>query len=444
MKHPFAQEAIEKKYAYVISVAMVVFENGEVNEKQEAYLKKLVRDIGLKDEDLNKILKIAGHYQRVKNKVISVLDTPYKKYCFLMELYNMFYETNEKDKNLIKGITEFAELLNIKETEIDSVKQVYLALGSKHKQYLAEMTKRFEIEQSFLGEELLEYFTSEESFSLHAKEILHGKKILQQERVLQKGEELIITKAYQIMGQLKVLKGARLIFDGAQVEMHATIQVEGGYLEIKNSSFKVNKEMNSAAFLIKNAIVHIQDSKFDGNGMTGIWCHIDGELFIQESIFLNTSNRPGITLWDCPANIKKSQFIGCKAETNNGGAIYTNSNLEVLESTFENCRAYRGAAIYRCASIIPWVKEEVIKTSISRTRQNEESKMLQVFGQKINFTPIPKSFNRIAYPIILRHNKFLNCKGYKMGVVCAYKSQVIINEENIFDKCEGQSIYYYE
>lgn len=432
MKHPFAQETAEKKYAYVMGIAMVVFENGEINTKQEDYLKRLINDIGLTYKDLNKILGVARHYQTIKDKVINVLDTPYKKHCFLMELYSMLYQTGYEDKKLAKEIHQFVELLNITEPGYDIVKQVYMNWIYKNKLYLAEISKKCEEERVFLGEEVFNYFTADESF------------ILQEERVLLKGEELIITKSYKIVGAIKVLEGARLIFDEAQAEIHVPIQVEGGYLEIKNSFFKVSTAMHSAMFNIVNAHVHIVGSGFDGNNATGIWYHAGGELFIENSTFTNTSNRPCITLWECLTSIKRCHFTKCRAEKNSGGALYTNSNLEVLESSFEACSAYEGAAIYRFASVIPWIQEDNSKTLHIAKKQTEESKMIKLFGKKIDFIPIPKSFKHIAYPIILRRNTFLNCETYKSGIVCAYKQQIIIDEKNIFVKCIGQHIGYYE
>ena len=444
MKHPFAEEILEKKYAYVIGVAMVVLENGELSEKQENYLKKLINNMGLTEEDLNKVLKFARQYQAVKNKVIHALDTPYKKYCFLMELYHLFYETNEEDKTFIKAINHYAELLEVNAPELNSIRQAYVKLGSQQKSYLELLDRNYKKEEIFLGKELLEYFTAGEHLGWHEQSKLEEEITwLKKEKILKKGEELIFTKACKISSPLKVMEGARLIFSNAEVEIHACIQIEGGYLEIRNTQFKVDEAIDSAAFVIMNTNVRIENSSFNGGSKTGIWCQINGELCVKQCTFANTVYRPCLTLWECPAIIKESYFNSCRGEMS-GGAVYTNSNIEVLESVFEDCSAPRGAAIYRLASVIPWVETDDAKSALLRSRNEEHSKFFGIFGQKINFVPIPKTFQRIAYPIILKKNLFKSCKSHEMGVVCAYKSQVIINEGNRFEGCEPQSVYYYE
>ncbi len=320
----------------------------------------------------------------------------------------------------------------MKDPEYDLINQAYIRLEYRSKQCLEEIDKKCEADQVFLGEELLKYFTSDEVC------------ILQEERVLQNGEELMITKTCKIVGAIKVLKGGRLIFSDAEVEIHAQVHVEGGCLEIKDSKFKSSKSMCGYMFVIMDTTVSIERSSFDGNDTTGIWCHINGELFIENCTFTNTAKRSCLTLWECSARIKVSRFTACRSEKSSGGAIYTNSNLEVLESCFENCSAYKGAAIYRFAAVIPWVGKSKGQIAKGRHYHKEESKMFELFGRKIDFIPRPKSFKRIAYPIILRHNQFLNCNAYKSGIVCAYKLHVVINEENTFSGCEGQNIYYYE
>lgn len=432
MKHPFAEEVIEKKRAYVIGVAIVVLENGEVTKKQEKYLEKLVANLELEHEELETILKVAKGYQAVKTTVLNLLDTPYKKNCFLMELYSLFYQTSDDNPKLVKGILEFAKLLEISTPESDLVKEVYKQLVYKNKIYLSQIGKRCKKEQVFLGKDMLKYFSEDEDF------------ILQEERVLTNGEELIITKPYKISGVLKVLKGARLIFKGSKVELHAPIQVEGGFLEIENTQFKAHSDMGNYMFIITDSEVHIRTSHFDGNGTTGIWCQVNGALDIEKSYFTHTANRSCISLWECQTHIEGSHFIGCEAQENNGGAIFTNSNLEVVTTFFEGCKAYKGAAIYRQVTTIPWVTDKQPEKSYTRKHKKEENKMLSLFGKKVDFIPIPKKISSIAYQLILKQNQFWRCDAVKQGIICAYKTQVIIDEKNSFEECEGKNFYIYE
>lgn len=431
MKHPFAHEVFEKKYTYVLGIAMVILENGKLTIKQVEYLRKLSKSIDLKSGDLNKILKVAKQYQMIKDKVISILDTPYKKYCFLMELCILFVEAATADEKWIETIDPLTKHLNMTLSEFNEGKEIYRRLVYSDQGNNEEGSLKKRAATSLLQDKVKKYLTLENSSTSQGA------------CILKKGEELIITKDYKVVGMIKVLKGARLIFREAYIEIEAPIHVEGGYLEIKNAAFRSSKAMTQAMFLVKEARVSIENSQFDGNDTTGVWCHIGGELFIEGSLFKNTQNRSCLMLWDCQARIKATHFIKCKSEENSGGAIYTNSNLEVSESLFEECKAHNGAAIYRFAHVIPWVKSKTVGISQAKMKYKEDQ-MLQLFGEGIDYLPVPKSFKRIAYPIILRYNRFLNCRPCKTGIICAYKSQVVINQENIFDKCVGKNIYYYE
>ncbi|MDF2879145.1 MAG: hypothetical protein K0S30_2241 [Clostridia bacterium] len=433
MKHPFAEEVVESKYIYMMGIVMVIFENGKIGVRQKAYLTHLAEEIGLTSQDLKKILEFMKKYQKVREKVVGVLNTPYKKHYFLMEIYNMLYETSEEhNKIAAKGIGQIAQLLEITQQELNLIQKAYGDLNDKHEAYLEDIGKSYKREQFFLEEKTEDIFSTDNSV------------VLKEERILKKGEELVITEAYKIEAGIKVQEGATLVFDGARVELLAPIRVEGGRLEIRNSYFKAHKKMTHVMFIIMNTVVHIENTSFDGNKVTGIWCQANGELFVEKTYFKHTAYKPCVMLWECEAHIKTSHFLDCKAEKNSGGAIYTNSNLEIAESSFEACSAYKGAAIYRFASVIPWVKGTENKEVKIKKRHTSKSQMLKLFGKRVDFIPIPKSFNRIAYPLILRSNQFVDCKAQKMGIVCAYHSQVVINDNNSFEHCEGQSIYYYE
>ncbi len=432
MKHPFAKEPIEKKYTYVLGIAMVAFENGKIDSKQKIYLNKLIQDIELTNQDLDSILKLARQYQIIKNKVVSVLDTPQKKYCFLMELYSMFHCTKEEPYQWMDGIEQFTRLLDITETEHNRIKQSYKMIEHKNKKYFENIDRKYDDEEHFLGNLTTDKRLEETSIT-EIKEV-----------TLEKGDTLHITKDCKITEIIRVLEGASLSFEDVQVEMHAPIQVKGGRLSIKNTLFKCSGMLKNTMFVVEHTNVSITNSSFDGNSTTSIWCQTGGELLVADSIFTQTAYRPAIALWDCPASIKDSMFRECKAENSSGGAIYTNSNIEVTGCQFEACSAYKGAVLYRFAAIIPWVGDFKEQNSCTKGKAEKDNGMVKIFGKRVSYIPIPKSFKRISYPVVLKNNHFVDCKGYRMGVICAYKSQVVINEKNTFDKCDGQEICYYE
>lgn len=423
MKHPFAKESAEKRYAYVLGVAIVAIENGDITPKKQQYLEKLIQDLVLEPQTIEKILITARRYQLIKQKITSALDDTNKKYCFLMDIYNMYYQCQEYSQQLVGGIEKLNDLLEMTNIQSQLIKQMYGALVHQNKWYLSNVNKQCEEDEIFLGEEVLKYFAQDETL------------ILEKERVIQKGEELRITKNCKIVEMIRVLEGAKIIFDKAIVDIYAPIEIRGGTIEIKNSDIYVKSKMQNYLFLVENTKAFIENSKLDGNSNTGIWCQANGELTVVNSIFQNTSNRPAIYLWECQAIIKQSQFIKCIADKCAGGAVYTNSNLAIYDTTFDECSAYKGAAIYQMATTIPFVENK---------QKEVVEPVKKLFGRRINYIPIPKTLQTIPYSLVLQRNIFYRCKSQKQGVVCMYQSYTIKNEENNFKECIGRKIGFYE
>ena len=163
MKHPFAHEVFEKKYTYVLGIAMVILENGKLTIKQLEYLRKLSKSIDLKSGDLNKILKVAKQYQMIKDTVISILDTPYKKYCFLMELCILFVEAANADEKWIETIDPLTKHLNMTLSEFNEGKEIYRRLVYSDQGNNEEGSLKKRAATSLLQDKVKKYLTLEKS-----------------------------------------------------------------------------------------------------------------------------------------------------------------------------------------------------------------------------------------------------------------------------------------
>jgi hypothetical protein len=440
MRHPFAGEPIKKKYAYMIGIVIAALEKGEIKEKQEAYLKGLADMIELSNDDLEKIIQVGNQYQNLKEDIISVLDTSYKKYCFLTDLYQMLYEKESTMEDFIEDARYFEKKLCITEDELKEIQQIY-NLQVYEKEVLSQRTKVFleyeppsQEKEAFLEESSL----VEEKVEKKILEMEERKETQQKtECIIADGESLCIEGDYFLTQNIYVLKGGKLVFREANVEVFkGNIIVEEGELYIDNSSFKVQEEIGTPLFHVMESSIKIMTSNFDANRKAHLWVQTGGFLEACECTFQNTVEKSAVMIWDCPSHFKQTIFKRCKASETAGGAVYTNSNIAFEGCQFIECEAYKGAAIFRFASTIVWASLKGEKTT--------KEPFINLFGQKVDFIPIPKQLSSIPYPLILKDNRFYKCKPIKEGVVCAYKEQVILQQNNVFEKCSRSKIAYYE
>lgn len=356
------------------------------------------------------------------------LDTPYKKYYFLMELYQLFNQESTLKIDELEGITRLLDEDFLTPKELEEIRQMQLMLDEKNHLNVESLNEQLANSQKFFGERQLNHKLQVVLYEIP-------------EKTVRAGEVFKIDKPSKIVGLIKVKQGGKLVIENTYVEMNAPIQLTKGALVITRATIKAGTDLTAYMFQIEEAKIELVESEFDGNDTASIWEQSYGELQIKACKFYNTVRKPCIYLWECSAIIRKSSFISCRNEESNGGAICTNKNLEITSSTFKNCYALKGAAIYRMATSIPWVPKEEKK--IGR-RKREEDKLIKLFGHKIDYIPYLRSMQLVPYHLMLKENNFIECKATRQGIVCLYETQSLVNKNNQFEKCEGQNIMRYD
>lgn len=426
MKHPLSEETIDIRCAYIVGIVILVMGQKQIKKEQEQYIVDLVNNIGLDQTYLHKIWEVGKNSGLMEESVTKALDKVEYQYCFLIEVYKFIYTTLEYGSYLTTTFYNVANNFNIPKSKLVILENLCGAIVIKNTHATKEQYKACKMEKIPLSETTLAYFLEMDDF-----------KVLNLE-VLNKGDTLIVNKEYCIKETIKVLEGAKLIINHASVMLEGCIQVEGGILEIKNSFIKTIGTKTNYMISVFKSNLTIENTTFDGGSMTGVLCHCEGNLRIYNSIFRNTYYKSAMSLWNTNAIIKDSQFLECNVgDTSNGGAIYTNNNLQVTGCIFENCFAYMGAAIYRMATNIPIVATKLMKLE-------EKERMIQLFGTAIDFVPRPRNIQLVSYSIVLEENYFINCKAAQRGIVSLYKNHTLVNRNNQFKDCSKPNIYQYE
>lgn len=428
MKHPFATECLDKKCAYVLGIIVMAQRNNKLTNKQRIYIRKIFEEIALPVSYEDKLFRLADRYLSIESKMKDTLDTPYKKYYFLMELYQLFNQENTLEINLLDKIGGVLDNSFLTPEELEEVRQIQLTLDKENHHYIEVLNEKLVSEQKFLGE-------------IELSHRLQATLVEISDKVIRKDEVFKIDKPSKIVGLIKVEQGGKLIIDNTYVEVIKPIQLAKGELIITKATITAGVNLTTYMFQIEEAKIELVESKFDGNDSGSIWQQSQGELQIRECKFCNTVGKPCINLWECSAIIRKSRFINCRNEESNGGAVCTNKNLEITSSTFESCCALKGAAIYRMTTSIPWIPNGEKKTG---KRKTEEDKLMKLFGHRIDYIPCIKGMPLVPFHLVLKENTFVECKATRQGIVCLYTAHSLVNKNNQFEKCEGQNIMRYD
>ena len=434
MNHPLGEATIDVRCAYVVGIVLLAMQQKEINQEQKKYIMGLVNKIGLDETYLAKIWEVGKNSGTTLDNALKSLYKEEYQYCFLIEVYNFIYKTLEYGNYLITTFYGIAKYFNMSKQKVSKLEELCSALVVKNVNRVNKCYKVCMEEGVLVKESNIAYFLENEHFKLL------------KEQVLQNGEVLIINKEYHVKGIIKVLEGAKLIFDHANVILEGQIQVDKGSIEIRDSFFKNNGEESNYMLVIHDTNLRIERSAFDGTNLAGVLYHSEGDLRIYNSVFENTYNNSAISLWNTNCIIKDTEFRKCNVgRASNGGAIYTNKNLQVTDCLFEDCFAYMGAAIYRIATSIPVAVtgQREIKGRHTDEKQGNEV-MLKMFSNRVDFIPMPKNIQLVRYSMILEGNRFINCKACQKGIVSLYKNHTLINKANTFKNCQEPNVYQYE
>lgn len=361
-KHPIYFQSMEFKTIYAAGVFMHAGLHKTVNTLNNFELDRLLtKGLAFSQKDKAQIIRLARNEKKLLDVIIKLLKTSIVKEIFLMDLINVSMGSDIMSDEERESINLFADLLGISK-EKEKVLEKFVIASFLHDKVKA---KQLIDEMSKVGISLtiaeLKYYISDLDYITKVDE-----------RLLKKNSVVKLTDQCEIKEDIIISKGQRLIISNGNVAMYGTIILDGGTVQIKNSQLRKRDSSRTpliqsksyseldvvesefwckgccSAILMENGTLFLKDSKINeslGNGVVfqGDKILIDNVSF--EGCFSN-HNGGAVYVGNGKGKIQNSSFYDCQGKL--GGAVYAKRGIEILDCTFNFCKAleYGGAIFY--------------------------------------------------------------------------------------------------
>ncbi|ROR28184.1 hypothetical protein EDD66_105123 [Mobilisporobacter senegalensis] len=342
-KHPLFFEHLEFKSTYSAGLFMQAGLGKIISPLNNFELERtILKGLGLSSKDAAGVIKKAKEGNRIIDDLITILDSPVKKYLFILDMMNVSMADDSISEEEHKSIRIFTQLLEIDRSEekllFEFITNSYLTDTDKClKTYEKMMNKKMPVTMSELKFYIpeIEYVAS-----------IYGK-------VIMSNEVLRLVDNCKLLEPMIVPQGATLVIDNAKIEIYGNIQVDGGHLIIKDSILENNLNSYNTLIQVKNfSEVEIYNSNIDCRSFGSAINQENGNLIIENTIIRNTTNFSGIKFWGNQITIKDTIFKGCFS-VNEGGALHIrNGRGMIKDCRFEDCEAKIGGAIYSTNEIM--------------------------------------------------------------------------------------------
>lgn len=387
-QHPLAEESIEFRKTYAVGYALLICVKGHPNEIAKDTFRKRVVQLNLPESFYKEALQTAlNTTEETIHHVLKALNKPLFKYVFMLDLYCLAQQDHKMTEKEQEIIGLFEELLQLSYVEIQFIRGFRLAI-LKNDNELAVKVVQTAIDQE------VNVPQNELSFFLPGFE--YEERLLAMN--LHSGQKRILQYKTLIKGEVVVGAGAELDLNGMEVRFSdgASIIVDGGVLKANGAKFTASLDANTTMLIIRNtASLSIEHATFNGANIVraievsdsalqlmnctfercyheergGAVYVASGERFVaRDCMFENCSSLgKGGTLYIAGSvanhmkgrglfkrfakdKEKKIQVIlhTCHIKSgisDVGGGIYIYSaELELTNTTFEQCKGRAGAA----------------------------------------------------------------------------------------------------
>lgn len=360
-RHPFShtEEHFRKVYAFGIGV-LSMGHMSAIEEIKDQFLDFLI-SLSLPSSYCDNILvELNNNFDFRINDVLGKLDTKQKQYCFFLDLYLVSRNSKWSKEYAGSIIHYYAQAFRFSVREEDFFRDFM------HCERNNDVGSAVNVYENFLSQgHIIPY-----NFLTYAFPAFQSKKEYES-LTLGGGRQLIIDRPTHVYGTINVGNSSYLSIEGADLILEGGIIVDGGKLQIINSSIQIRNSALPYAISVKNtAGVIAEGLQMDAGGQCGFWHQLMGTLILQNCSFTNSGINCGIyfsgrslTIESCSfsnctngaiystgmssASVDSSRFINCHAQ--NGGGIFCDSMKDTIikDCTFENCHSkFNGSAVY--------------------------------------------------------------------------------------------------
>lgn len=361
MRHPFAhaEEYFRKIYAFGIGV-LSMGHMSAIEEIKDEFVDFLI-SISLPSSYSDIILiELNNNFDFRINDLLLKIDTKQKQYCFFLDLYLVSRTAKWSREYAGSIIHYYAQAFRF------SMREENFFRDFMHCARNNDVGTAVNVYENFLSQgHLIPY-----NFLTYAFPSFQSKKEYES-IMLGGGKQLIIDRPTHVYGNINVENSSYLLIEGTDLILDGGIIVNGGKLQIVNSSIQIRNCALPYAISVKNTAGVIVDGlRMDGSGQCGFWHQLMGTLILQNCSFTNSGVNYGVyfsgrslTIENCSfsncvegalyitgmssTSVDSSRFISCHAK--NGGGIFCDSMKDTIikDCIFERCHAkFNGSAIY--------------------------------------------------------------------------------------------------
>ncbi len=361
VNHPFADRSIGFRYLYAYGIGVMALGSMKSITELSDQFQFFLECLALPKEQRDKILvDLNNNFEFRLSETIKVLRTKEVQYCFMLDLYQLYSLAVWSEEYCDKVMENYRQIFHMSEAEISFFGRFHEAVMKKDVLYAGTLYREFRKSGFDIRYKTLKYFFPEFKESDTYKDI-----------TVALGKTMLIDKPTTIKGDIRVERGASLLFTDADVVIEGSIYVDGGRVRISHSTIQVSACEKEFFLELKDvAVMQIEYSTIDCKNSCGFLKQNSGRLLAHETEFWHSANARMIEFTGTHARFLNCSFIKAElgflfasaaasleithcdfsdSEAEYGAAILSDSigNVLVKESSFRRCKAkYLGAAIY--------------------------------------------------------------------------------------------------
>lgn len=337
-KHPMYIRSVDFKILYGAAILIQAEIDSFSNPLNNFELERLlVSGLHLEREQMAKVLSVAKEEEKVYAALQKQLISEREKYLLLLDMINVSLSKEKLPVKEKEHIEQVRNQLKVNGKCMTLIYEFSIAANREDVTRCREILHRMHLQDMELTPLDMKYYIMR----------LWGTMDCTQQMLVE-AKEVRIAERCQILEDLVLTKGMRLIFDHCEVRIHGNILLNGGELIIEDSKVIRKGDSHRACFNMKSVYsrILIDRSEMDCRNLGMLVRAEAGNLLIRDSLIYQTTRGAAIRFWGNAVKIVNTTFYNCYSPEDGGAIMIRTPEGEVTKCRFRNCEARRGGAVF--------------------------------------------------------------------------------------------------
>ncbi|WP_310605018.1 right-handed parallel beta-helix repeat-containing protein, partial [Anaerosporobacter sp.] len=296
----------------------------------------MVKGLGLESKQIAKVIRLTTEETRLTDDLLWNLEEPLKRYLFLMDLINVSLRKDSLSEEEMESIERYRVLFQVPKEILHLLSEfIQNAYEGNMDKCIHSFATMRNVDLPLTMTELKYYMPDME----YITEI--------ENKSVSPGKETRIVDACIIKDKLIVPKNGTLVLDHAVIYLYGSIIVDGGTLQIRDTTIINKSDTNNALVEVKSySEVHVTDSVFDCRFIGSAINQKNGNLTMVDSKVYHTTKNSAVKFWGNQIEINNCNFHKCYTVENGAAIQIQQGHGSITNSTFKKCEAKNGGAVY--------------------------------------------------------------------------------------------------